>query len=228
MNNNPFEYWVTHPDPAYNMMMEGVQEFIDNPGHRDVPIAEVFDQAKAVQLFSDLRAHGVDRVEQVEAMWNHDYCHRTIVGGFLKDSSLGKKRLASMPDRITNTIHTSAGHAVMRPTVINYFEGDMTTSQKWWEAWRKFVFRTEVELVDKKRGGPIVVVDLLERMSAVKYPALSEEEEHVSIPLQVLCLALFDAILLHMLNSVSKDSWQVRRCRERSQARARAALADTR
>ncbi len=71
VNNNPFEYWVTHPDPgtdsyrrrvcalvcgggpavhsaaadriltrcknaAYNMLMEGVQDFIDNPGHRCV------------------------------------------------------------------------------------------------------------------------------------------------------------------------------------------------
>ena len=78
----------------------------------------------------------------------------------------------------------------------------------------------EVELVDKKRGGPILIVDLLERMSAVKYPALSEEEEGVSIPLQVLCLALFDAILLHMLNSVSKDSWQVTPRLLRSQTHA--------
>jgi hypothetical protein len=157
-------------------------------------------------------------VDDVEALWVRDYSQRTIIEGFLKDSSLGKKRLASMPDRITNTIHTRAGmyppprmyppphiglnarphhqyhsHAcrhlcssshwllcpmyprhirfyascillltlasmphvssssysragnvVMRPTVINYYDGDMSTMAKWWEAWRKFIFRTQV------------------------------------------------------------------------------------
>ena len=35
-----------------------------------------------------------------------------------------------MPDRITNTIHAFEGNLVMRPTVINYFEGDLGSS-KW-------------------------------------------------------------------------------------------------
>jgi hypothetical protein len=41
VNNNPFEYWVTHSDPAYNHLMEGVQVcfmcenvvLFDNTGH---------------------------------------------------------------------------------------------------------------------------------------------------------------------------------------------------
>jgi hypothetical protein len=55
-----------------------------------------------------------------------------------------------MPDRITNTIHTREGNVVMRPTVINYYEGDMSAMTKWWEAWRKFIFRTEVTHVRKE------------------------------------------------------------------------------
>ena len=55
-----------------------------------------------------------------------------------------------MPDRITNTIHTREGNVVMRPTVINYYDGDMSTMAKWWEAWRKFIFRTEVTHVRKE------------------------------------------------------------------------------
>ena len=32
INNNPFEYWITHDDADYNALMEGVQSFIDEPG----------------------------------------------------------------------------------------------------------------------------------------------------------------------------------------------------
>ena len=32
VNNNPFEYWVTHEDAAYNALMQGVESFIDQPG----------------------------------------------------------------------------------------------------------------------------------------------------------------------------------------------------
>ena len=32
VNNNPFEYWVTHDDAAYNTLMQGVESFIDQPG----------------------------------------------------------------------------------------------------------------------------------------------------------------------------------------------------
>ena len=37
INNNPFEYWITHEDAAYNKLMADVQSFIDAPGARDVP-----------------------------------------------------------------------------------------------------------------------------------------------------------------------------------------------
>jgi len=36
INNNPFEYWITHDDADYNALMEGVQSFIDQPGERDL------------------------------------------------------------------------------------------------------------------------------------------------------------------------------------------------
>jgi hypothetical protein len=208
VNNNPFEYWVTHPDPAYNMLMEGVQDFIDNPGHRDVMISEVFEPAMAEQLFRDMRHHGIVHVDEVERLWHKDFKSRSIISGFLKDSNLGKKRLASMPDRITNTVHTDSGGLVFRPTVINYFEGDLSTMSKWWELWRKFMFMTEVLLCDNNRIGPIVIVDMLDPINAVKYPALTAEEERVSVPLQILCLAIFDSILVHMLNHIGTETWQ--------------------
>ena len=35
VNNNPFEYWITHNDPAYVKFMEDIQNFINNPGNLD-------------------------------------------------------------------------------------------------------------------------------------------------------------------------------------------------
>lgn len=41
INNNPFEYWITHNDAAYNKLMTDVQNFIDAPGTKDVPVNTV-------------------------------------------------------------------------------------------------------------------------------------------------------------------------------------------
>ena len=90
---------------------------------RDVPIYEVFDHVKVEQMFGDMREHGLLHVEEVEELWRTDYSERCIISGFLKDASLGKKRLASMPDRISNTIHTKVAPHVpphsFQPSALN-------------------------------------------------------------------------------------------------------------
>lgn len=43
-------------------------------------------------------------LDQVREIWESDYQHRRIVSNFLQDKVLGKKRLVSMPDRLTNTV----------------------------------------------------------------------------------------------------------------------------
>ena len=205
VNNNPFEYWVAYPNPEYNMLMDGVEDIIFDPGERDVPGKDVFCETMAEQLFEDLRQAKVDHVHDVEAMWQSDFRSRRIIRDFMKDPLLGKKRLISVPDRITNTIRDSLGVDNMRPTVINYSSSDIFTNGDWWAAWRTFMFRTEVELC---KGHEVKsVLKLLDPISTAKYPALSAHEELVSIPLQMLCLAIFDAILLHILETVGKDTW---------------------
>ena len=50
---------------------------------------------------------------------------------------------------------------------------------------------------------------MLQKIKKSKYPAISAEEEAVSIPLQTLCQAIFDAILVHIVNTVSAGGkWQ--------------------
>ena len=127
INNNPFEYWITHEDADYNKLMIDVQEFISSPGTRDVPVGDVFTPAMWAELKQEMSTRGWSGLAEVEALWTSDFRKRPIISGFMKDKALGEKRLASMPDRITNTINLASGGVANRPTVINCFEGDMTS-----------------------------------------------------------------------------------------------------
>ena len=51
-----------------------------------------------------------------------------------------------------------------------------------------------------------MVYETLLPIKRSKYPALSEDEERLSIPLQTLCGAIFDAILVHMLNTTHQQA----------------------
>jgi hypothetical protein len=89
---------------------------LDNPGDKDVTVDKVFTPEMFGKLEQRMAAVGW---QSVKSYWENDFSKRTIVKGFMKDETLGSKRLASMPDRITNTINTADGKTVFRPTVIN-------------------------------------------------------------------------------------------------------------
>jgi len=128
----------------------------------------------------------------------------------MKDPLLGSKRLASMPDRITNTINVvGSTDPVCRPTVINMYDGDLSTLDQWWSAWETFMFDTPLEIETKKGMQTNPPYKLLQPIKISKYPDITEEEEKVSLPLQTMCGAIFDAILVHIMNTVSTpDEWQ--------------------
>ena len=209
INNNPFEYWITNEDPAYNKLMMDVSEFIDKPGARDIAVSAVFTPVMFQALMSSMKKVGWSGLDEVEQRWNSEYKDRKIISGFIKDSAIGKKRLASMPDRVTNTITTADGSVVTRPTVINcYSEGDLGTMEKWWDLWIEFMFNKQVDIA--KAGGvkSVKIYELLAPIKNSKYPSITKEEEKISIPLQTLCGAIFDAILVHMMNTLAPTSWQ--------------------
>ncbi|KAL1520344.1 hypothetical protein AB1Y20_021934 [Prymnesium parvum] len=106
INNNPFEYWITHNDKDYNALMEAVQHFIDDPKSRDVPVSQVFSQSMWMELKELMIERGWDGIEQTDKLWRTDFSSRKIISEFMQDKTLGDKRLASMPDRYTNTINT--------------------------------------------------------------------------------------------------------------------------
>lgn len=130
----PFEYWITYDEnPEYSKIMKKIEDFIEFPGDKDIPVKQVFTE----QMFSELET----RMNQagwgnVRSYWENDYQNRKIVSQFMKDGELGSKRLASMPDRITNTINVEGSNEpVCRPTVINMYSDDLGTLNKWWKKW---------------------------------------------------------------------------------------------
>lgn len=56
----------------------------------------------------------------------------------------------------------------------------------------------------------VLPCSLIQPISKAKYPAITEGEEQISVPLSCLCLAIFDAILVHLMWKLSGNSgdWQ--------------------
>lgn len=211
INNNPFEYWITIKDnPGYEKLMIDVEHFLNEPGNLDVPVSEVFTDRMFDSLEEKMLSVGWDQEKAVRKFWETDFKSRSIVSGFLKDPELGSKRLASMPDRVTNTINiVGSPEPVCRPTVINMYEDDLSTMDKWWDAWVNFMFTNPLPIQTKNGVESMIPYTMLKPISKAKYPAITDEEEAISIPLQTMCGAIFDAILVHMMNTVSKpDEWQ--------------------
>jgi len=208
INNNPFEYWITNKDnKAYLQIMESIETFIENPGNNDVSVHEVFTEKMFTELDEQMTKVGWD---SIRTYWENDYKNRKIVSTFMKDKTLGKKRLASMPDRITNTINVAgSAEPVCRPTVINMYDGDLSTSEKWWSAWKEFMFVKPLTIKKTDGDTNMKPYEMLQQIKKAKYPDITDEEEKMSLPLQTMCGAIFDAILVHMMNTVSTpEVWQ--------------------
>jgi len=202
INNNPFEYWVSHDDDAYNDLMSAAAEYVKNGSNAETDASPLIHEIFTDEMFGDLKTEmekfgwQKEHVDATEEQWVSNLRNRKAVSGFLKDSELGAKRLISMPDRTTNTFG-----AHCRPTVINCYEGgDLSSIGSWWAQWRSFLF-----------SDPVMAAARLVPVKRAKYPAVTEHEETISLPLQTLCLAIFDAVMVNMMNSLAPGTWQTLR-----------------
>ena len=77
----------------------------------------------------------------------------------------------------------------------------------WWNQWKNYMFLDFVTIASKSAGESktLKVYELIQSIKRSKYPAIIGEEEKISKPLQVLTLAIFDAILVHMMNTLQKE-----------------------
>ncbi|CAK0853329.1 unnamed protein product [Prorocentrum cordatum] len=208
VNNNPFEYWITHPNPAYKQLMVDVEKFIVDPGPDDVQIDELFTPKMFQQLRNHMREFkmsSADELLELEKMWENDYRRRRVVSEFLTDALIGKKRLASMPDRVTNTIQLEDGGYEFRPAVSNCYAEAWSSLDDWWKRWLVFFFETRVKL-DSKGDKPVYT--LLPTIKSRKYPDVTAQEEKLSKPLQLLVQAIFDTVLVDLMSKRGGSNWQ--------------------
>ena len=82
INNNPFEYWITYKEnPGYEKLMVDIENFLENPGDKDLPVSEVFSEDMFGKLDTRLTNVGW---KSVRSYWDSDFKNRKIVSGFLK------------------------------------------------------------------------------------------------------------------------------------------------
>jgi hypothetical protein len=191
--------------------MRDVQQFIEEP-NLDLAIFKIFNDSMFSELVDEMRVQNISGLEELQRFWASDYRERLAIREFLKDKSIGTKRLASMPDRITNTINLQAGGSCLRPSVMNaYAGGSMASLALWWPQWKDFMFHTHVQTFSggsESAEPPQLIFKLVPPILRGKYPAVTENEQAISVPLQIMCLAILDAIFVHILNSVAPLTWE--------------------
>ena len=210
INNNPFEYWVTYPDDEYKNFMLAIENFLSD-ADEDVPVREIFTEEMFCELHEAMKNQGIGLLHELKECWVNDYSKRKAISGFLRDSKIGEKRLTSMPDRITNTINLADGRKLKRPSVINtYMDCPLDSIKTWWHEWKHFMFSTRVLIFSRECAAPEpqLVFSLLGPIPRNKYPAISIEEQRISMQLQLLCLAILDAIFMHIVNRVAPIRWE--------------------
>ena len=84
----------------------------------------------------------------------------------------------------------------------------MGDSNKWFDQWLDFVFSKKIQVNKKGTVKTSSIYELFQTIKQSKYPSITTEEEKISIPLQTMALAIFDGILVHMLNELSPAHWQ--------------------
>ena len=124
-NSNPFEYWATHENEDYVSLMNDVQHCLDKPGQHDVPLANIFSPSMFEDLKSELSKMGITHLENLDLLWRSELAGRKSITEYLKDQSLGEKRLISMPDMMTSSLKTLSGDIIFRPSPISGSQEEM-------------------------------------------------------------------------------------------------------
>jgi hypothetical protein len=120
-----------------------------------------------------------------------------------------------MPDQATGAICIADEPFVAcRPAVTTCYLGSLKSIDEWWLAWKKFMFK---DVLNVKINGEIKCTrpcELLRKISKIQNPTLAKQEERVSVPLQTLCQAIYDALIMYITVVISpKGQWQqIKRC----------------
>ena len=145
-----------------------------------------------------MRSRGFRGLNYTERLYRTDFSQRWALSGFIKDTSVAEKRLTALADQYTNTIVTLNGSTVFRPSPLSCYSGNLSSlSAAWWPAWKQFMFHSPLTISRGASGNfTLEPIARLRKLSAMRYPAIKLREETVSLALQTLSLAIFDATLL--------------------------------
>jgi len=202
INLNPFEFWSDMNDPEYVSFMVAFEQSVSNMDD-DTPVSEIFTPQMFDELEFEMNKLNWVGVSETRLVYESDFSKRTIISGFLKDNLIGEKRLVSFPDRYTNTINVNGKTPVCRPTLVNQHITNFTNLNEWFHEWKIFMFDTKLD----NGKSPCTLLNIIKKN---KYPDITEEEERISLPLQTLCLAIFDAILVHLAYSTRIDWYRIK------------------
>jgi hypothetical protein len=94
-----------------------------------------------------------------------------------------------------------------RPTIINAYTEELPSVEVWFKKWMHFMFETEAEVFGQKGAAKQRICSMLKQIKRSKYPDITEAEEIISVALQTVALAIFDAVMVHMLNTLARSYW---------------------
>ena len=223
INNNPFEYWASisgEIGEQYDALMKEVENTLDS-GMGD-PISTFLNDKMFKELFKEMLKENADWFDEnaqiaLEKEWAR--YKPMSAKAFLQDKDLGAKRLISFPDRFTNTINTNNG-PVCRPTAVNGYNEELPSyhenMKNWFDVWITFLFVTKNHRPNGTNGKMIVdrPVDMIKPILKEKYKdddAIRQDEEYFSKAHQILCLAIYDCLVISLLNKASSKAqldWQ--------------------
>ena len=212
-SNNPFEFFTASQDSECGQFIKDIQAYIESRSD-DIEIHRIFNDMMFSEFVDELSRHDLldeSNLSLLKRLWLEDYRKRKAIAGFLLDRCLGLKRLASFPERITNTIHLQDNSVCFRPAVLSgYDEVSLTSTELWWHQWKVFIFHTSVRVCSGAESSqePCPVYSLITPVYRRKYSAITDAEQLISVPLQLLCLALLDATLVYVFNTVAFSSWR--------------------
>ena len=191
-------------DEQYNALMGHIEAFLPNDA-KDIKLGSVLGDIDE-NFFSKLNALlgddecadlGIDALMagSVNSHLDESLC------AFLENGHFGSTRLISWPDRLLNTIDTTGDGAVYlyRPTAINYYPHAFDDSADWFRAWTAFMHDT----------GMAILRDNKHNKYAQKYA--QHGDDNTFLCLNVILLAMFDAILIFMLFEIQNKTnipWQ--------------------
>lgn len=118
VNNNPFEYWVTHQSDEYAKLMNDVQHFVDSPGERDFYVRDVLTDEMFQQLVLDMKSHGFRK-------HTHANCHTAFD---TKEECLHRQdSLACGPSSFVSAYNSARLHFIHERRLPNTLHGPVSS-----------------------------------------------------------------------------------------------------